>query len=46
MTLIVHIGSHKTGTTAIQRFAASHRATLRERGLWYPSYEEIGRPEH
>jgi hypothetical protein len=46
MTLIVHIGSHKTGTTAIQRFAASHRAVLRERGLWYPSYEEIGLPAH
>ena len=46
MTVIVHIGSHKTGTTTIQRFAASHRAALRERGLWYPSYEEIGLSGH
>lgn len=46
MTLYVHIGSHKTGTTAIQRFGANHRDALRERGLWYPSYEEIGRSGH
>ncbi len=46
MTLFLHIGSHKTGTTAVQRFADSHRAVLRERGLWYPSYEEIGLPGH
>jgi hypothetical protein len=46
MTLYVHIGSHKTGTTAIQRFGANHRDALRERGLWYPSYEEIGRGGH
>lgn len=46
MTLVLHIGSHKTGTTAVQRFAAAHRAILRERGLWYPSYDEIGLPEH
>ncbi|MEQ8699686.1 MAG: hypothetical protein RLT05_24395 [Bauldia litoralis] len=46
MTLYLHIGSHKTGTTAVQRFAASNRAALRARGLWYPSYEEIGRSEH
>ncbi len=46
MTVVVHIGSHKTGTTTIQRFAASHRAALRERGLWYPSYAEIGLSDH
>ncbi|MCP4381014.1 MAG: hypothetical protein GY798_06280 [Hyphomicrobiales bacterium] len=42
MTIILHIGTHKTGTTAIQKFAAAHRRELRERGLWYPSYAEIG----
>lgn len=42
MTIILHIGTHKTGTTAIQRFAASKRARLRSKGLWYPSYDEIG----
>jgi hypothetical protein len=46
MTLLVHIGTHETGTTAIQRFAAAHRQALRERGLWYPSYEEIGLAAH
>ena len=42
MTVVLHIGTHKTGTTAIQRFAASKRSKLRSRGLWYPSYDEIG----
>ncbi|HET7717205.1 MAG TPA: hypothetical protein VFK86_16400 [Bauldia sp.] len=42
MTIVLHIGTHKTGTTAIQRFAASKRAKLRRRGVWYPSYDEIG----
>ncbi len=46
MTLIVHIGTHKTGTTAIQKFAAAHRDALRARRLWYPSYADIGLPEH
>lgn len=39
--LILHAGLHKTGTTALQRFAASHRERLRERGLWYPTYEPV-----
>jgi len=42
MTVVLHIGTHKTGTTAIQRFAATKRGKLRSRGLWYPSYDEIG----
>ena len=42
MTVVLHIGTHKTGTTAIQRFAASKRSKLRHRSLWYPSYDEIG----
>jgi len=42
MTIVLHIGTHKTGTTAIQRFAASKRGKLRPKGLWYPSYDEIG----
>lgn len=42
MPIILHVGTHKTGTTSIQRFASSHRRELRERGLWYPSYNEIG----
>ena len=46
MTLLIHIGTPETGNTAIQRFAAAHRGALRARGLWYPSYEEIGLPPH
>ncbi len=42
MTVVLHIGTHKTGSTAIQRFAAANRAKLRAKGLWYPSYDEIG----
>lgn len=44
--LLLHIGTHKTGTTSIQRFCSSNRATLREHGLWYPS-TDVGRfPGH
>jgi hypothetical protein len=46
MTLVVHIGTHKTGTTAIQKFATAHRDELRAQGLWYPSYAGIDIPEH
>jgi hypothetical protein len=34
--LILHIGSHKTGTSAVQRAADDHRNTLLEQGLLYP----------
>lgn len=33
---IVHIGMHKTGTTAIQVFATSNQAALRQAGLYWP----------
>jgi hypothetical protein len=46
MTLFIHIGTHKTGTTAIQRFAMEHREALRERGLWYPLYQDFGLKAH
>lgn len=42
MTLFLHIGSHKTGTTAIQDFASMNAGWLAGRGLLYPSYELIG----
>jgi len=41
--LILHAGLHKTGTTALQQFAARNRERLRERGLWYPTYEPVRR---
>ncbi len=34
--LILHIGSHKTGTSAVQRAADDHRNALLEQGLLYP----------
>lgn len=34
--IILHIGSHKTGTTAIQEFAAENRDRLRQDGILYP----------
>lgn len=43
--LILHAGTHKTGTTAIQAFAARHRGTLADRGILYPDLAPIG-PAH
>lgn len=43
MTILLHVGVHKTGTTTIQRFAAGYRQQLRaEHGLWYPLYQDFG----
>lgn len=36
MRLILHAGTHKTGTTSIQHFVHRHRERLGERGLYYP----------
>jgi hypothetical protein len=46
MPLVIHVGTQKTGTTSIQKFAAAHRPELRSRGLWYPSFREIGQFGH
>jgi hypothetical protein len=35
-TCFVHVGAHKTGTTAIQRFLAGNRDVLAHAGLSYP----------
>lgn len=35
--LFLHAGTHKTGTTAIQSFATTHREALAERGLIFPT---------
>lgn len=34
--LFIHIGAHKTGTTAIQNFLALNREKLKNRGFLYP----------
>ena len=46
MTIFIHIGIPKTGTTTLQRFAAANRKRLRPLGLWYPSLREIGSIRH
>lgn len=44
--LYLHVGSHKTGTTAIQHFAAARRHELANRGLLYPGFDLVGnRPQ-
>lgn len=42
MKIFLHIGSHKTGTTAIQSVAARNPGVLRQQGLLYPNYDLIG----
>lgn len=37
MKLILHVGSHKTGTTSIQSTLAENRDWLLERGFFYPN---------
>lgn len=39
--LYLHAGFHKTGTTAIQHWAASNRERLRQRGVLYPDYKPL-----
>ena len=34
--LVFHVGSHKTGTTALQHHFAAHRSELAEAGVLYP----------
>lgn len=37
-TLFLHVGSHKTGTTALQTFSVTNRELLRRHGLLYPDF--------
>lgn len=41
MKLLLHIGTHKTGTTAIQRALSSRKKELLNMGVWYPQYSEV-----
>ena len=34
--VLIHAGTHKTGTTSLQALFTQHRKTLRERGILYP----------
>jgi hypothetical protein len=44
--LILHIGTHKTGTTSIQRGLSRNREVLKENGIWYPNYDLIDKRGH
>jgi hypothetical protein len=44
VTLYLHVGAHKTGTTTIQQFSSARRQLLLEKGLYYPDFAAIGRP--
>lgn len=44
--IILHIGTHKTATTSVQRGLSRNREVLKERGIWYPDYELIGKRNH
>ncbi len=46
VSITLHIGTHKTGTTTIQRFASKHRRKLRMRGTWYPGLDLVGAKKH
>lgn len=37
--LILHIGTHKTGTTAIQQFCEANTVALAENGILYPLFD-------
>lgn len=37
MRFVVHIGTHKTGTSSIQTFCAANRKELLEQGIYYPT---------
>ena len=39
--LYLHIGTHKTGTTAIQSYSARNRPQLASQGIYYPSLEPL-----
>lgn len=41
MKLVLHIGTHKTGTTAVQRFLSQNRVQLLEMGYYYPVYSDV-----
>ena len=40
--LVLHAGTHKTGSTAIQSFLAAHRDQLAEQGVLYPVLDGDG----
>lgn len=44
--IILHIGTHKTATTTIQRSLSMQKDLLASTGILYPDYTLIGKPPH
>lgn len=44
--ILLHVGTHKTGTTSLQRMMALHRPHLLERGICYPETDRPPFPHH
>jgi hypothetical protein len=44
MRVILHLGQSKTGTTSLQSFMATHRASLAKSGILYPDVYRRGIP--
>lgn len=40
----LHVGTHKTGTTALQRFSRKNDEILKTKGVFYPDYQPFGFP--
>lgn len=45
-TLTLHIGAHKTGTTAVQHYCDTHRAALEAQGVLYPQTNWYHHAQH
>lgn len=44
--LILHIGTHKTATTSIQKFLRHNAQELADRGVFYPDYSIVNKNPH
>jgi len=44
--LYLHIGTHKTGTTALQRFFAKNQTNFAKSGIGYPQTSRVGHRGH
>ena len=40
-SIVIHIGTEKTGTTSLQRFFALNADILGEAGIWYPTGDKV-----
>lgn len=40
-SILIHIGTEKTGTTSLQKFFSINKEILSEAGIWYPDSEKL-----